>query len=229
MPRRRLTGAAGVIFHVINRGAKRDRLFDGPADYDAFENLLLAAQNRVQIPIYAYCLMPNHWHLVVQPRRDGDLSTYLHDLTGTHALQWNVDRNAVGQGAVYQGRFRAIPVQNDQSFLRVCRYVERNPLRAGLVTRAADWKWCSLWRRVRHLDRNMLDEWPVRRPEPWAAFVGDDAVSDADLEGIRSAVRGSVPYGSDEWRAQTAARLGLPTLERGRGRPKKPKNLPTLF
>ena len=227
MPKRQLAGTAGVIFHVINRGAKRDRLFDGPEDYDAFENLLLACQRSVRIPIYAYCLMPNHWHLVVSPLNDGDLSKYMHDVTGTHAQDWNVAHEAVGGGAVYQARFRPAPVQNDGSFLRVCRYVERNALRAQLVTRAEDWRWSSLWRRQNGVDGSFLDPWPVARPEPWLEFVNDAIAADTELSGIRSSVRGSVPYGSSEWREATAARLALPNVERGRGRPKK--NLPTLF
>ena len=229
MPRRQLTGTGGVVFHAINRGAKRDRLFDDPQQYDAFENLLLAAQRDVQIPIYAYCLMPNHWHLVVAPQRDGDLSKYLHIVEMTHAQAWNEAHNAVGQGAVYQGRFRAIPVQCDVSFLRVCRYVERNPVRAGLVTDARDWKWSSLWRRVHGWHREFLQEWPVPRPEPWLDFIGGvkGAESDAELREIRRSVRASVPYGTQAWREEAAARFRMPSTERPRGRPKK--NLPILF
>src|SRR5262249_32673024 len=118
-------------------------------------------------------------------------------------------------------------------FLNVCRYVERNPVRARLVVSARDWKWSSFWRRLHGFDGGFLHAWPVARPEPWAALVDDETMHDAELDRIRSSVRASVPYGADGWRENTAARLGLPALERGRGRPKRalgiPQNLPTLF
>ena len=90
--------------------------------------------------------MPNHFHLVVEPTVDGQLSVFMQLLLGTHALRWNVFRKRSGQGAVYQGRFKAFPVQDDRHFLTVCRYVERNPVRAGLVSRPESWAWSSFSR-----------------------------------------------------------------------------------
>jgi putative transposase len=232
MPRRRRVGSGGVIFHVINRGAKRSQLFDNSSEYSTFENLLRITRHEAQIPLFAYCLMPNHWHLVLRPEKDGALSTFMHDLTGTHAQQWNAGRNASGQGAVYQGRFKAIPVQCDVYFLRLCRYVERNPIRAGLVPRAGDWQWSSLWRRLNNCADGLLADWPIARPEPWIELL-DETSSDQETDDIRSAIRGSVPYGSEPWREDTAELLNLAPVERHRGRPKKKgaaqENLPTLF
>ena len=111
MPRRRQEGTGGLIFHVINRGAKRAELFSTPSDYRAFENLVIETKRRIPISLLAYCLMPNHWHLVLWPDRDGSLSTFMQLLTFTHAMRWNASRGISGAGAVYQGRFKAIPVQ----------------------------------------------------------------------------------------------------------------------
>jgi putative transposase len=189
-------------------------------EYAAFEKLLITASQDARISLFSYCLMPNHWHLVLRPTGDRDLSRFMHDLTGTHAQQWNVRRNVTGQGAVYQGRFKAIPVQHDDYFIRLCRYVERNPLRAGLVSQAQAWRWSSLWRRLHYCDCDFLAEWPVARPEPWANLL-DNLNANDETEAIRSAIRGNVPYGAKDWRAETATRFKLAAQERVRGRPKK--------
>jgi putative transposase len=219
MPRRRRTGSAGLVFHVLNRGAKRARLFDSPDDYAAFENLLFETRDTVKIPLLAYCLMPNHWHLVVWPEKDPGLSIFMRQLTGTHAQRWNSYRGIAGAGAVYQGRFKAIPVDRDEHFLRLCRYVERNPLRAGLVDQAGDWRWSSLWRRLNHCDDRFLSPWPVRCPEGWIDLVQQSSPND-EADQIRAAIRSSMPFGSERWRAETAKRLNLAPALRTRGRPK---------
>jgi putative transposase len=217
MPRRRRAGSAGLIFHVINRGAKRAGLFDNSADYAAFENLLAETRERMQISLLGYCLMPNHWHLILWPDRDDHLSTFMRRLTGTHALRWNAHRQLSGIGAVYQGRFKAIPVQADFHFLRMCRYVERNPLRAGLVGQAADWRWSSLWRRLHYCDRGLLSAWPIEAPPNWPKLVEEDFPASERL--IRRSIVQNLPFGSADWREETARRLHMTGALRGKGRP----------
>lgn len=217
MPRRQRVGSAGVIFHVMNRSAKRAGLFEQSIDYLSFEKLLAESRARVQIPLLAYCLMPNHWHLVVWPAQDGDLSQFMHLLTSTHAQRWNAQRRLSGVGAVYQGRFKAIAVQCDDHFLRVCRYVERNPVRAGLVSTPLDWRWCSLWRRENPSDDTLLSPWPVARPGNWLELL--HAPAKDEVEGIRRAIKRSQPLGTVSWMAETATRLGIESSLRKRGRP----------
>ena len=115
MPRRRRIGSVGIIFHVLNRSAKRIPLFESPSDYAAFEQLLFDARERVPLKLYSYCVMPNHWHLIVCPTADGNLSRFMHWLTVTHAQRWHAFRSTSGTGGVYQGRFKAIPIQSDDS------------------------------------------------------------------------------------------------------------------
>jgi putative transposase len=218
MPRRQRAGSGGLIFHVMNRSAKRVRLFETPMDYHSFEKLLFQTRKQQQIPLLAYCLMPNHWHLIVWPVNDGDLSRFMHYLTGTHAQRWNVQRQLSGFGAVYQGRFKAVAIQSDSHYLRACRYVEQNPLRAGLVGAVSEWRWSSFWRRLNFCDEGVLSEWPVPRPEDWADLVRD--VPDSDVAAIRTAIRRSLPFGSEGWCAETASRLGLQASLNKRGRPK---------
>jgi len=80
--------------------------------------------------------MPNHWHFLFWPRKDGELSEVMRLLSVTHTQRWHAHRHTAGTGPVYQGRFKSFPVQSDEHFLTVARYVERNPVRTNLVLRA---------------------------------------------------------------------------------------------
>jgi len=193
VPRRARLATAGLTFHVVNRGAKRSPLFESNDDYLDFERLISAALDRMNVAIFAYCLMPNHWHFVASPRVDGELSRLMHWLTTTHARRWQLIRGTSGQGAVYQGRFKAIPISHDQHFLWVCRYVERNALRAALVSRAEDWRWSSLWCHHRGMG-NRLADWPVTRPTDWLTSVNAPQTN-AELEAFRIAMKRSKPFG----------------------------------
>jgi putative transposase len=166
--------------------------------------------------------MPNHWHLIVQPRRDGDLSRFVGWLTLTHTQRWHSHYHTIGLGHLYQGRFKSFPVQEDGHLLTVCRYVERNPLRAGLVERAEDWRWGSLWRRERGdaEARTLLADWPTPRPRGWLRFV-NAAQSPAEEEALKCSIRRGSPFGVETWVKDTGQRLGLEMTLRPRGRPKK--------
>jgi len=137
-----------MVYHVVNRANGRLRLFRKDDDFLAFYNVLLEVHARHSIRILGWCLMANHWHFVVHPRRDGELSRFFASLGLTHATRWQVAHNAVGMGHVYQGRFRNFMIQEDEHLLSVLRYVERNPLRAAVVSRAQDWHWSSLHARL---------------------------------------------------------------------------------
>jgi putative transposase len=130
-------------FHVLNRAVRKDRLFHSAGDYQAFMRALGYAQGHFSMPILAYCVMPNHFHLVVGPTATPALSAFMHRLTITHSKRWHVAHGSVGTGSVYQGRFKALRIKDDAHFLTVCRYVERNPVRAGLVGEPGDWLWSS--------------------------------------------------------------------------------------
>jgi putative transposase len=206
MPRRRRVCPAGVIFHVVNRAAKRARLFEDFADYASFEQVLATALQRFDIALFAYCVMPNHWHFVLSTRQDGALPRFMHWLTTTHARRWQQFRGLDGQGAVYQGRYRAIPVGPDR-YLWVCRYVERNALRANLVARAEDWPWSSLYRRLAP-DISWLSTSPVPFPDDWVAHVNLPQ-TDGELVAFRSALRWGQPFTADVYRDALAAMVGV--------------------
>jgi putative transposase len=218
MPRRPRASTAGLFFHVVNRAAKRSTLFESAADYEAFERVLASAIARSDVSLFAYCVMPNHWHLLLSPRVDGALSRFMHWLTTTHARRWQTLRELDGQGAVYQGRFKAIPVGDDRHFLWVCRYIERNPLRAGLVRRAEDWPWSSLAKRQEDRDQ-CLTAWPRGLPVDWTAHV-DQPQTEAEEKAFREAMTRGEPFGDDQWCQDVKERLGI--VRRGvRGRRSK--------
>jgi putative transposase len=221
MPKR--LSCAGLVYHVLNRAAKRAELFSSSSDYQDLEAVIVEAKQRTGMRLLTYCIMPNHWHLVVWPTTDTQLPQFMHWLTLTHAQRWHSVHGTSGTGAVYQGRYKALPVQTDRHFLILCRYVEANALRAGLVRRAEHWQWSALWRR-KNCNDILLDAWPVSRPEDWEALVNHEEKR-PETEFLRSAIKKGRPLGEASWADETARRLGLePTLRR-RGRPKKTPDL----
>ncbi len=212
--------AGGIIYHVLNRANGRQVMFDKPQDYQVWENVLMEAQIQVPVRILAYCVMPNHWHLVLWPRNDGDLSRFMAWLTLTHTQRWHAQHQSVGSGHLYQGRFKSFPVQSDEHFLTVCRYVERNALRAKLVKRAENWQWSSLWRRTQGPKQSQwLTDWPVIRPRQYTKWTNDPQ-TDTELVAIRQCVQRGRPFGREFWVQRMTRRLNLESTLRPRGRPK---------
>lgn len=221
MPRPKRIDHSGEIYHVLNRGNAKQIIFRKSKDYEAFESILIDGIGRFSCDLYSYQLMPNHWHFVLSPRVNGEMSQLLRWITVTHSMRYHAHYQTSGQGHVYQGRFKSFPVENDEHFLRVCRYVERNALRAGLVERAEDWRFGSLHRRVhrRSRDAEFLSPWPVTEPSDWVAGVnGHDAES--ELSRIRKSVVRGCPYGGTEWVKAATERLDLHSTLRSRGRPR---------
>lgn len=220
MPRRLRCADGGYVYHVLNRAVGRATLFDKVADYAAFEKILRQAWERLAMRLVAYVVMPNHWHLVVWPERDGALTTYLQWLTVTHVRRWHAHHHTVGTGPIYQGRFKSFPIQEGEHFLTVCRYVERNPLRAGLVARAEAWRWSSLWHRQQQTHVPWLTAGPLQLADNWPQYV-NRAETQAELEALRRSAARGAPFGDTVWQQRTAQRLGLESALRQRGRPKK--------
>ncbi len=222
MPRTARIAPGGVIFHVLNRANARARIFKDDKDYAGFVGLLAETAERMPVRILAYCIMSNHWHLLLYPRHQGELSAFLQRLTTTHVRRWHLRRRSVGSGHLYQGAYKFFPVQNDDHFLTVCRYVERNALRAGLVKRAEDWQWSSLWLRLNGDPRDgpALSAWPVARPRNWLSWVNQPQTPQ-ELQALRRSVQRGRPYGNGGWQKRIAKRLGLESTFRARGRPRK--------
>lgn len=167
MARRPRIAPAGIVQHVCNRGSRKGPLFDSRDEYRQFIGLLQEARALHPLRIIAYCLMPNHWHLLLWPTHDDQLSVFMHWLTGTHAREFRHATQTVGQGAVYQSRFTAVPVEDAWHLSIVWRYVERNPIAAHLCQRAQDWPWSS----ASHRRLLEVDPPPFPLPENWATLL----------------------------------------------------------
>ena len=212
----------GYVYHVVNRANARMTIFEHDSDYAAFERIVDQAQSRTDMRLLAWCVMPNHWHMVVWPCKDGDLARFVGWLTLTHTQRWHAHRHTAGEGHVYQGRYKSFPVESDDYFYQVVRYVERNALRAGLVERAEEWRSSSLWRRLKGTadDKALLSDWPLARPRQWRRLVNTPQ-TDAELEALRRCVKRGQPYGSEGWIERVVKKLGLESSLRARGRPRK--------
>jgi putative transposase len=226
MPRTARASAANYCYHVLNRGNGRQEVFHKADDYAAFLKLMVDADQRADcapMRILAYCLMPKHFHLVLWPREDGDLSRWMQWLLTSHVRRYH--RHYGTSGHVWQGRFKAFPIQRDDHLLTVMRYVERNPLRSKTlrVRRAERWPWSSITAadacRI-NLERPTLCPGPVPRGADWLEWV-NAPLTDAELAALRQSVARGRPFGDAPWQKRTANELGLEATLNPRGRPRK--------
>jgi putative transposase len=187
--------------------------------------VLAEAHQRMPLRILGYTLMGNHWHFIVWPKRgqDRQVSDFFRWLTVTHSQRWHAHHRTAGMGHVYQGRFKSFPIASDEHLLTVLRYIERNALRAKLVSRAEDWRWGSLYLRLHGTpeERSLLTDPPAPLGRLWVDHVNEPQ-TEAELAAIRQCVTRGQPYGGDAWREKVARQMGLEHTFRPRGRPRKP-------
>ena len=222
MPRTARGASGGIVYHVLNRGNGRMRIFRKPEDYQAFCTLLVEGRRRADVEVFGFCLMPNHWHLVLRPRRDGDLAAYLSWVSNTHVKRYRAHYPHTS-GHLYQGRFKSFPVEEDSYLLTLLRYVESNPIRceSPLVKQAQDWQWSSLGCTTK-LSADLLSPWPLDRPRNWRALVNEE-IAENERERIKVSLDRGRPLGAPAWIEATSRRLGLEFTLRPRGRPKLPE------
>lgn len=187
------------VYHVINRSNGRVKIFSTAADYLDFEYLLNEMRETYGMRILAYVIMPNHWHLLLHPRKDGDLGKSLQWLGTTHARRHHTRKGTIGGGHVYQGRYKSFLVQHDHHLLTVLKYIERNPVRAKIVSKPGAWKWGSAHRRIHGTAKHkeLLAELPVDLPKNYRSWINISEPSE-DLDTIRHSVNNAVPYGRVE-------------------------------
>jgi putative transposase len=172
MPRSARAVAGGICYHVLNRGNARRAIFLKDGDYQAFLKALGHACLQVPLRVLAYCLMPNHFHIVVWPKEDGDLSRWLQWLLNAHVRRYHQHYHSSGH--IWQGRSKSFPIASDEHLLTVLRYVERNPVRARLTRRAERWRWCSAWWWPDgEQPPAYLDKGPVERRPDWLHWVNE--------------------------------------------------------
>lgn len=222
MPRVERTDVGGYVYHALNRANARARIFDSDKDYQLFENILEEAVEKFDMRLLSYCLMPNHWHLVPYPKNDGDLALFMGWLANTHTRRWHTEKGTIGQGHLYQGRYKSFLCQDDNHFFTLARYVERNARKANLVKKAENWRWSSAWIRENGAikQRQFLAPWPAPAPKDYLNWLNQAQTADEE-EAIERAITKGSPYGDDSWTDGVVKRFGLEQTLRTVGRPHK--------
>ena len=222
MPRIARVSVGDTVYHVINRSNGRTKIFANESDYKHFESLMLEAKELTNMRILAYCIMPNHFHIVLYPRNDGDMGEYMRWLTTTHVRQRRVATRSIGSGHLYQGTYKSFPVEEDKHLVDLIRYIEQNPLRAQLVKRAENWRWSSLYGRLNEVSvqKKILDTLVTELPANYIESV-NDVYNEEKLAIFRKSVNKSTPYGSERWMSGMIEKFNLISTTRSPGRPKK--------
>ncbi len=219
----RRVSPGGVPFHVLNRAVGRRTVFESATDYEGFIQTFAETLRIRRMRICGYCVMPNHWHMVLWPEHDGDLSAFIQHLTNLHVKRWKRAQRDRPRPPL-PGPLQVVSdLQTTDYFHAVVRYVERNPLRANLVSRAEAWPWSSLGQASAACPIP-LSAWPVPGPADQHRDLWIEHVNRPQTEGELAVVRASVnrgrPYGDDAWVTQAAKRLDLGATMRPRGRPR---------
>jgi len=218
MPRIARGHSDGQIYHVLNRGNGRQDVFHKDGDFKALIELLPKVQESYGVSILAYCLMTNHFHLLLQPAKAEDLSKGMQWLMTSHVRRYH--RHYGTSGHVWQGRYKSFIVQEDDHLMTVARYIEGNPVRASMAASAKDWHWSSHNERAGVTDQKTLAEFPVALPANWTEYV-DTALTSSEIERLRRSVNRQAPYGGDIWMNKICNAFGLESTIRRRGRPAK--------
>jgi putative transposase len=226
MPRPLRPIADGLIYHVINRGNNRQTVFRKNADYAAFLQTLSDLKERKPFELYGYCLMRNHFHLLVRPQGES-ISRIVQSLLVSHTHRYH--KHYQSGGHVWQGRFKSPVVQDDEHALVVLRYIEANPLRAEIVDRAEEYSWSSY--RAHALGEanalisalapyDALSPYAQVRQRKWAEKV-HTPMDERLAAAVRRSVQTGLPYGERGWVHRLAGKRKLDMQIRPRGRPKK--------
>ena len=215
----------GLIYHVINRGNNRQPVFVKKGDFQAFLIALTDLKQRKPFELYGYCLLTNHVHLLLRPV-GASISWIMQSLLVSHTQRYHQHHHSGGH--VWQGRFKSPVIQNDDHLLTVLRYIEANPLRAGIVERAEDYPWSSYPAHGMGAADNLIDSLvtyeqlsphPGIRRRKWADKV-HRPLDESTLSSIRRSNHSGLPYGNPGWVKRLAKRLHFDLTIRPRGRPR---------
>ncbi|MBE0596628.1 MAG: transposase [Desulfuromonadales bacterium] len=218
MPRVARGLADNHVYHILNRGNGRQAVFFSDEDFATFIELVGTAGKRFAVESLAYCLLPNHFHLLVRPARGAELGRFMQWLMTSHVRRHH--RVYQGSGHLWQGRYKSFPVKDDAHLLTVMRYIEGNPVRAGLVASAREWPWSSHLERVGARPKRLIADAPIPLPPDWGAFV-DQPLTEGELERLGQSVTRQAPYGDGDWQMDVCEKYGLESTVRKRGRPRR--------
>ena len=212
----------GEIYHCLNRTVGKQAIFYNDKDYQLFEKILQETVDVTGMCIFAYSIMPNHFHLVLHPKEDGDLSNFMKRLTVAHTQRYRIKTKTIGDGPVYQGRYKSFIIQNDKHLFTVLRYVERNPFTAKLVKDPIEWKYSSLYRRHKGIsqEKQLLSPWVCNEPNNYLKLL-TQPLTLKETEKIKQSEKKGIPFGDNEYMLTLVEKYNLQSILRGRGRPKK--------
>jgi putative transposase len=227
MPRSPRIVLPGYPHHVVHRGHNRRVIFDAEGDYSSYLDSLLELKKQYAVRVQAYCLMPNHVHLLLVPESEDGLGWLMKRLAGRHTARINRRENHTG--ALWEGRYYSSPVRRDSYHHECHRYIELNPMRASLVVNPASYRWSSC--RYRSGPETMpgldFDPWfmalgpsPQERWRAYEAFLAEGIRQDR-LQLIRDAVRRGQLTGDADFATEVAGAIGRIVPRRGPGRPRK--------
>lgn len=221
MPRPNRIHLPGIAHHVTQRGNQRNQVFFQPEDYSLYVSLLRRHARQAGVSISAYCLMPNHVHLVATPSSSGSLGPFMQRLQSDYSrwLNLKLDRS----GHTWQSRYYAAAL-DERHFWAAMAYVEQNPRRAGLVESAGQWLWSSARAHLVDCDENWLDFATWRNctsPAFWQSALDLSLHDAALLERIRESTRRGRPIGDDDFEDRVARELNIDLKPRPKGRPRK--------
>lgn len=205
------------IYHIINRGNMRMQVFDDMEDYEYFLELLEKASKREKVEVHAYCLMPNHFHLLLIPKESNSLSKLMQWVMTSHVRYYHKKNKTSGH--IWQGRYKSFIVEKENYYMTLIRYIEANALRAKLIKKAQDWKYGSLHERVED-HRELLTQPCIGLDKDWIKYV-NTPIREGELHTIRNSVNRQAPLGQEQWQLETAAKYGMLSTLRSRGRPSK--------
>jgi putative transposase len=212
-----------IPYHILNRAVGKMRIFNTQNDYQTFLQILADTKEETGMRILAFDIMPNHWHLSLYPREDGDLGVFMHRLTNAHTRRVHAETGTTGTGPLYQGRYKSFMIEDDTHLFTVIKYIERNPVRAGLVRKCEDWQWGSAWLRAHgnatQIAR-LIDDPPIDLPKDYLRWINTHDRED-DLEQLRISVRRGAPFGGDTWMENMIQEHDLLSTVRREGRPSK--------
>ena len=207
--------APGVPHHVTQRGNRRQQTFFSDGDYGLYRDLVAECCAKARVAVWAYCLMPNHVHMIMTPEDPDGRRAALAEAHRRYSRHVNFREG--WRGYLWQGRFASAAM--DEPHLMACaRYVEMNPVRAGLVTRPQDWRWSSARSHLAAQDDRLVQVAPLLARQPdWRDFL-DGALPQEAYEAIRRGERTGRPLGSADFVRRLEAELGRPLAPRPAGR-----------
>ncbi|GBE43646.1 transposase IS200 like protein [bacterium BMS3Bbin10] len=204
----------GIPHHVTQRGNRREQVFFEPADYRAYLDFLGASAGKSNTSVIAYCLMPNHVHLILLPDGKDGLRATLADTHRRYTGRINARNKWTGH--LWQGRFGSVAMDEDHLYASV-RYVSLNPVRARLVSRAEDWEWSSVRAHLAGVSDGVVDVAPVLERFPDFAAMLTAGEDDVKNEEIRKAETVGRPLGNAEWIQDMERLMGRTLTPKKRG------------